>query len=91
MGQHDAFLDRMTARLGELEHCIAGLSRQGEGAARQRELETSLASLREQLQMMRRESADLTEDRTRSFAQAYERLNAAVGRAQAQGGGTSSA
>lgn len=73
MAQHDAFLDRMTARLGDLERRLADLG--GPHG-----LEAPLASLRDELRALRREGGELDEDRTRSFAQAYERLNAAVGR-----------
>lgn len=89
MSQHQAFLDRMTGRLGELENRIASL-RSGAQDPAVRELEVGLASLKERLQAMRRAGSDLGEDQTLSFAQGFERLNAAVGRAQtAHSGGPS--
>lgn len=82
MGQHDGFLDRMTARLGELERGVEALRRGQPDGAQQRDLATGVAHLREQLQALRRMGADLTEDATRSYAQAFERVNAALGRAR---------
>jgi len=85
MSQHDAFLDRMTGRLGEISAQIDDLSRkaaQHGDAAREkqvRELETSLAVARERLQAMRRSGGELDEEATRTFAQSFERLNNAVG------------
>ena len=55
----------------------------GRGQEQQRDLATGVAHLREQLQALRRMGADLTEDATRSYAQAFERVNAALGRARA--------
>jgi hypothetical protein len=86
MSQHDAFLDRMTARLAEVERQIKALGQDVQGTAAARELETGLVGLRERLQTLRRAGPELTEDMTTSFAQAFERLNAAVGRARAGGG-----
>jgi hypothetical protein len=86
MSQHDAFLDRMTARLAEVERQIKALDNDAQGTAAARELEAGLASLRERLQVLRRAGAELTEDMTSSFAQAFERLNTAVGRARAGAG-----
>ena len=83
MGQHDAFLDRMNARLGELERNVEALGRERHDPVQQRELAVGVARLREQLQAMRRMGAELGEDTTRSYAQAFERVNAALGRARA--------
>ena len=47
-----------------------------------RELEATLGVAKERLQTLRRAGADLDEEMTQSFAQAFERLNAAVGRAR---------
>lgn len=80
MSQHDAFLDRMAGRLQELEQRIRGDAALGD--APRRELEAGLAALKERLQAMRRARHDLSEDQTLSFAQAFERLNASVGRVQ---------
>ncbi len=83
MGQHDAYLDRMTARLAEVEGEIRALARgDAEAAGSVRELEAALAVARERVQRLRRAGAELDEEMTRSFAQAFERLNAAVGRAR---------
>lgn len=86
MTEHDAFLDRMTARLNDLEtqiQALAGRVAEQGRADREpqlRELEASLMVARERLQVLRRAGADLTTDMTQSFAQSYERLSAAVGR-----------
>lgn len=87
MSKHAAYLARMTGRLDEVEAEIRAMGQgrdQGsENAATVRELEASLASARERLQAMRRAGAELDEETTQSFAQSFERLNAAVGRARA--------
>ena len=82
MSQHDAYLDRMTTRLGEIEHEIRTLA---EGGAEVRELEAALGVARERLQLLRRAGAELDEEMTRSYARAFDRLNAAVGRARGNG------
>jgi hypothetical protein len=88
MSQHDAYLDRMTARLGDLEREIAAMSEKvahsGEGRHEHeiRELEASLAVAKERLQMLRRSGADLNEEMTQSFTQTFDRLNGSVGRAR---------
>ena len=84
MSQHDAYLDRMTTRLGEIEHEIRALAekaaREGDNRHDQlfRELEANLGVARERLQSLRRSGAEIDEEMTQSF----ERLNAAVGRAR---------
>jgi predicted nucleic acid-binding Zn-ribbon protein len=89
MSQHDAYLARMTTRLGEIEHEIRTLAeratREGENRHDQlvRELEANLGVARERLQSLRRSGAELDEEMTQSFAQSFERLNASVGRARA--------
>jgi hypothetical protein len=85
MSQHDAYLDRMTARLAEIEHEIRSLAERGTGDVEVRELEAALGVARERLQLLRRAGADLDDEMTRSFAQSFERLNAAVGRARGSG------
>jgi hypothetical protein len=88
MGQHDAYLDRMTARLGELEGEIARLAQEDapdgqEGSPPEiKELQASLAATKERLRALRRAGADLDDEMTRSFGQGFERLQAAVGRAR---------
>jgi hypothetical protein len=88
MGQHDAYLDRMTARLGDIEGEIARLSRehapddQDGGPPEVRELRAGLAAAKERLRALRRAGAELDDEATRSFGQAFERLQAAVGRAR---------
>jgi chromosome segregation ATPase len=91
MSKHAAYLDRMTGRLDEVEAEIRAMAQGQESAATVRELEASLASARERLQAMRRAGAELDEETTQSFAQSFERLNAAVGRARAIGQGRSDA
>lgn len=81
MSQHDAYLDRMTDRLAEIDREVRSLAGSGE----QRELEAALGVARERLQLLRRAGSELDEEMTRSFAQAFERLNAAVGRARPDG------
>ncbi len=89
MSQHDAYLDRMTARLGELESQIKDMAQkvvqQGERRheTQIRELEASLAAAKERLQSLRRAGAELDEEMTQSFTQSFERLNTAIGRTRA--------
>ena len=88
MSQHDAYLDRMTTRLCEIEGEIARLSRehardgQHGSPPEVKELEASLAAAKERLRALRRAGADLDDEMTRSFGHAFERLQAAVGRAR---------
>jgi hypothetical protein len=89
MGQHDAYLDHMTARLSEIEQELKAMServaRAGEDRheRQMRELEASLATAKERLQMLRRSGAECDEEMTQSFAQSFERLQGSVGRARA--------
>ncbi|MEK0082224.1 hypothetical protein [Benzoatithermus flavus] len=89
MSQHDAYLDRMTTRLGELERELKILSEKVAHAGEERhereirELEASLAVAKERLQMLRRCGADCNEEMTQSFAQSFERLNGSFGRTRA--------
>lgn len=86
MSQHDAYIERMTTRLGEIEAQIRTMAQQaGQDGPRQqqvRDLEASLAVARERLQNLRRAGAEVTEEMTRSFAQSFERLNAEIARAR---------
>jgi hypothetical protein len=88
MSQHDAYLDRMTTRLGDLEGEIARLSQEhapderGDGPPEVRELRASLAAAKERLHALRRAGAELDDEMTLSFGQAFERLQAAVSRAR---------
>ena len=97
MSQHDAYLDRMTTRLGDLESEIARLSREhapderGGSPPEVRELQGSLAAAKERLRALRRAGAELDDEMTRSFGQAFERLQAAVGRARSSLAGHSRA
>jgi chromosome segregation ATPase len=98
MGQHDGYLDRMTTRLGDIEGEIAQLSQehapdeQGGGPPEVRELRAGLAAAKERLRALRRAGAELDDEMTRSFGQAFERLQAAVGRARSSlAGGTRAA
>lgn len=85
MSQHDAYLDRMTTSLHELEAQIKALSdAHGSHDQQVRELEASLAIAKERLQSLRRAGAELTDEMTQSFAMSFERLKTAVGRAAAQ-------
>lgn len=81
MSQHDAYLDRMTDRLAEIDREIRSLA----GSGDRRGLEADLGVARERLQLLRRAGGELDEEMTRSFAQAFDRLNAAVGRARSAG------
>lgn len=89
MSQHDAYLDRMTARLGELEQELKAMAEKvahsGEGRheLQMRELEASLAVAKQRLQNLRRCGAECDEEMTQSFAQSFERLNGTFGRARA--------
>ncbi|HEX6010403.1 MAG TPA: hypothetical protein VFY87_01090 [Geminicoccaceae bacterium] len=93
MSQHDAYLDRMTTRLGDIEGEIGRLSRehtrdgQDESPPEVKELEASLAAAKERLHALRRAGAELDDEMTRSFGQAFERLQAAVGRARSSSAG----
>jgi hypothetical protein len=88
MSQHDAYLDRMTTRLGAIEGEITRLSQehardwQDGSPPEVKELEASLAAAKERLRTLRRAGAELDDEMTRSFGQAFERLQAAVGRAR---------
>jgi hypothetical protein len=91
VSQHDPYLDRVTARLGEIESEIKGLSQQagregGPEPHQVRELEASLAVVKERLRSLRRAGAELDDEMTRSFAQSFERLQAAVARARSPSG-----
>lgn len=85
MSRHDEYLDRMTARLADLEGEIRALAAGAAESSTVRELEAALAIARERLQLLRRAGAELDEEMTRSFAQAFDRLNAGLGRARGQG------
>ena len=82
MSQHDAYFDRMTTRLRDLESRLGSLDSADDSHARTvRDLEANLAVLRERLQLMRRNQAEVTVDETQSFTQGFERLNSALARA----------
>lgn len=84
MGVHDGYLDRMTARLADLERQLqVGALAQLE-AGRRRSLEASLAAARERLQNLRRAGAEVTDEMLQSFTQRFERLRAAFGEAGAR-------
>lgn len=52
-----------------------------------RELRASLAAAKERLHTLRRAGAELDDEMTRSFGQAFERLQAAVARARSSPAG----
>ncbi|HET6468563.1 MAG TPA: hypothetical protein VFG43_09325 [Geminicoccaceae bacterium] len=90
MTAHDAYLDRMTERLGQLESRIrdlkerAGRTDTPEARRTVADLEASLEVTRARLHELRRAGADLTTEMTQSFGAGFERLNAAVGRADSE-------
>ncbi|MGD9740971.1 MAG: hypothetical protein AB7U48_16415 [Bauldia sp.] len=81
MSQLAGYVDRMARRLADLERQIRDLGAATDGRVA-RDLDAGLASLRDRLNMMRRSGADLGEEATQSFTQAFERLQAAVGGAR---------
>ena len=92
MSQHDAYLQRVAVRLDELEAEIKAISQRmthennAGQAQRVRDLEAGLAVAKQRLQAMRRAGSELNEEMTQSFAQSFERLSTAVGRAAAAAG-----
>ena len=88
MSVHQSYLDRMTTRLGDLEHEITALAqkvaREGNaGQQRQlRELEASLATAKERLQSLRMAAAEVSDEMTQSFTLSFTRVQAALGRAR---------
>ena len=88
MSQHDAYLDRMTTRLGDLEGEIARLSQEhapderGDGPPEVRNSGRASRPRRSGCTALRRAGAELDDEMTLSFGQAFERLQAAVSRAR---------
>lgn len=89
MTEQRAYLDRMTSRLGDIAGQIDAMTAEAERSGdpsrekQARDLEAQLGVLRERLQVMRRNQADLAVEDTQSFAQAFERLKSAVARVHA--------
>jgi predicted nucleic acid-binding Zn-ribbon protein len=79
MGVHDGYLDRMAARIEAFERELRAVGEGPMDSGRRRDLEAGLATIKERLQVLRRSSADLTEEMTQSFTQSFERLRAAFG------------
>ena len=84
MGMHDAYLDRMAARLADLERDLLGGSLKHLDASQRRDLEAGLGTARERLQNLRRAGADVSDEMVQSFTQTFERLHAAFGEARAK-------
>jgi hypothetical protein len=85
MSPRDTYLERMTARLADAEGEIQARAAGGAEDATVRELQATLGVARERLQLLRRAGAELDEETTRGFAQAFDRLNAGLVRARGQG------
>lgn len=89
---HATYLDRARERLDELEATLADLGiavdASGDEAARRRVagLRASLEVMRDQHRELRREGAELSEERTRSFNAGLERLGAGIGELRRQTG-----
>ena len=84
MGMHDGYLDRMAARVADLERELLGGSFEHLEASRRRDLEAGLATAKERLQNLRRAGAEVSDETIQSFTQSFERLRAAFGEARAQ-------
>lgn len=74
MGEHAAFLDRMTARLAALEHEVEAWCTRSDDRRAVRDLQARLAILKERLQVVRRAGTDATAEMTQVFARSFERF-----------------
>ena len=86
MSQLASYVDRMAGRLANLERQIRDLGASSHDSRIGRDLDAGLAALKERLTAMRRSGADLSEEMTQSFTQAFERLQSAVGGARSEHG-----
>jgi hypothetical protein len=77
MSQLAGYVDRMAGRLADLERQVRDLAGTADSRVA-RDLDAGLAALKERLNVMRRSGADLSEEMTQSFTQAFERLQSAV-------------
>ena len=84
MGMHDGYLDRIAARIADLERELLGASGEKLEASRRRELEVGLATVKERLRHLRRAGAEVSDEMVQSFTQSFERLRAAFGEARAE-------
>ena len=82
MSQLKGYVDRMAERLADLERQIRDLGGAASDGRSARDLDAGLAALKERLNVMRRSGAELSEEMTQSFTQAFERLQSAVGGAR---------
>ena len=89
MSAHQSYLDRMTTRLGDLEHEIVTLAekvdRDGDDVQRReiRVLEASLSAAKERLTSIRMAAAEVNDEMTQSLTQSFSRVQAALGRVRA--------
>ncbi len=89
MSAHQSYLDRMTIRLGDLEHEIVALAekvaRDGDESQRRevRELEANLSAAKDRLKSIRMAAAEVSDEMTQSFTQSFTRVQAALGRVRA--------
>lgn len=83
MSQLAGYVDRMAGRLADLERQIRELGGTADGRVA-RDLGAGLVSLKDRLNVMRRSGGDLSEEMTQSFAQAFARLQSAVGGARVE-------
>jgi chromosome segregation ATPase len=89
MSAHQGYLDRMTARLVDIEHEIKALAekvaRDGDAAQQRqlRELEASLAVAKDRLQASRMAAAEASDEMTQSVTQSFARVQTALGRTRA--------
>jgi hypothetical protein len=88
MSQHASYLDRMTERLSHLESKILDLAHRAKSSDRP-EARRAVADLgphldvtRSRLHELRRRGAELDSEATQSFGANFERLSAAVGKAE---------
>ncbi|MFO1046789.1 MAG: hypothetical protein U1E52_02660 [Geminicoccaceae bacterium] len=86
MSQLASYVDRMAGRLADLERQIRDLGASSRDSRIGRDLDAGLAALKERLTVLRRSGADLSEEMTQSFTQAFERLQSAVGGARSEQG-----
>jgi CHAD domain-containing protein len=84
MGMHDGYLDRMAARMADLERDLLGASLEHLDASRRRDLDAGLAAAKERLQNLRRAGAEVSDEMIQSFTRSFERLRAAIGEARAR-------
>jgi hypothetical protein len=84
MSELAAYVDRMAGRLADLEREIRDLHPSLKDGRVRRDLEAALTAVKDRLKSLRLAGADLTDEMTQSFTQAFERLRVAVGEARSE-------